>query len=157
MKHRGVRRYTDQALDHRVSNDFGYRWQVLWRGAIFVPIAGTIVYWQQGGITFTAILVLSIVGLFLIGRNALVLCRIQVSEEEINIQYLIPLQSGGRFRHEEIENYLELATNLRDTSTAFAGFLKPKNQKRIMIGDAGTKRFAELNTLLKDIYPNTKQ
>jgi hypothetical protein len=121
-----------------------------------VPIAGAFIYWQQGGLSLFAILVLAIFCLFVLGRNALVLCRIQVSDQNISIRFLLPVRSGGTFSHDEIESYAELSANLNENALPIAGFLKPKNQKRIMLMDAGTKNFAELNAVLKEIYPNAK-
>ncbi|MBX2853157.1 MAG: hypothetical protein KTR15_15590, partial [Phycisphaeraceae bacterium] len=64
--------------------------------------------------------------------------------------------SDGTFPHEAIESYAELSTKFNENKILLGGFLKPKDQKRIMLIDAGTKDFAELNAVLKEIYPEEK-
>lgn len=113
-------------------------------------------YWQQGGLSQTAISILVVVALFIVARNALGVCRVQVSDQDIRLRFLSPLQSGGTFPHEAIESYAELSSKLNENKILLGGFLKPKDQKRIMLMDAGTKDFAELNAVLKEIYPNRK-
>lgn len=140
-----------------MNHEFDYRWATMLRSLYLIPIAGAIVYWQQGSLSLTAIIVLALVSLLVLGRNAMVLCRVRINDREIKIRYLLPFRSSRTYTHQYIESYTELSMTVGDREYPIAGFLTPKQEKRHMLNKEGTKDFEELNAVLKEVYPKSKK
>ena len=136
-----------------MNHEFGYRWATMLRSIYLIPIAAVFVYWQQGSLSQVAIIVLALISLLVLGRNALVLYRVDINDREITIKYLLPLRTNKTYTHQDIESYTELSINVGDSESPIAGFLTPIQDKRHMLNQDGAKDFEELNAVLKEIYP----
>jgi hypothetical protein len=76
-----------------------------------------------------------------------------LTESEIDVSFMLPNQRGGRFRHDEIESYTEIAITRRGRRMLICGFLQPKARKRLILSRAGTKDFEELSSMLSEMFP----
>lgn len=131
--------------------EFGYDLRGMWQAALAVPIAGAYIFWRHGDLTRPDVIAVILAGLLLFGRNALHLSKVVLTPSHVQIKFMIPFRRGGIFRHDEIDSYAELALQRKGKRFPFAGFLQPKNGKRVMVG--GTKDFKELNAILLELYP----
>ena len=80
------------------------------------------------------------------------LAKVKVNEDEIRIDYFVPLRKARIIPHEEIESYAPLkGTNGK--GKPFMGFLKPASEPTaILLSSLGTKNFSELSDFLESIY-----
>lgn len=85
------------------------------------------------------------------------IAKVNVDEDEIRIDYLIPLRKARVIQHGDVESYAPLkGTNGKGKS--FMGFLKPvKEPSAILLSSLGTKNFPELSDFLESIYSTENQ
>lgn len=140
-----------------MNREFGYKFGRIWRVIIVLPIVGAYFVWRDGDITATDGIVLTIIGLFMMGREALPLCNILLTETELYVSFLIPFRRGGCFRHEDIQSYAEIAMQRKGKKILMGGMLQPTDQKCIMIMSSGIKDFKELNSALLERYPGPEK
>jgi hypothetical protein len=136
---------------------FGYNWARLSSIVIAVPLVGAYIIWRGGGFGLADYIVIPAAFLFLAIRGMLPMCKVILTESEIHISFMLPNQRGGRFRHDEIESYTEIAIDRRGRRILVCGFLQPKTRKKLILSRAGTKGFEELNSILSKMFPNTRE
>ncbi|MCC5846225.1 MAG: hypothetical protein JJU05_18410 [Verrucomicrobia bacterium] len=140
-----------------MNREYGHNWGLIWQTIIVLPIVGVFIAWRKGDFSRPEVIILLIVGVYMMGRNALPLCKVFFSSSEIHVSFLIPFIKGGKFPHEEIEHYTELVMQRKGKRIPIAGILQPKNHKGIVIIGAGTKDFRVLNSALLELYPRPEK
>lgn len=137
--------------------EFGYNWAPVVRALVGMIVAGGLLTWYAGGVDRPFLIIVGILGVFYVGREALPLSKIILTESELLVFYLIPIQRGGRFRHEDIEIYAEITLPYVKKKFPIGGYVKPKNQEKGMtILSGGVKNFDELHAALLELYPRVE-
>ena len=139
--------------DAEKGRTFGYNWARLSSIVIAVPLVGAYIIWRGGGFGLADYIVIPVAFLFLAIRGMLPMCKVILTESEIHISFMLPNQRGGRFRHDEIESYTEIAIERKGRRILVCGFLQPKNRKKLILSRVGTKGFEELNAILSEVFP----
>ncbi len=132
---------------------FGYNWGSLWSVVVALPLGVALVVWRHGQLGLGEGVIILIVSLFLAVRGMLPMCKVLLTESEIDVSCILPNQRSGRFRHDEIESYIEISITRRGRRILVCGFLQPKVRKRIILSRAGTKGFNELSSILSEMFP----
>lgn len=141
------------SIDEEKDRVFGYNWARLSSIVIAVPLVGAYIIWRHGQIGIIDSVIILIVVLFLAVRGMLPMCKVLLTELEIDVSFMLPNQRSGRFRYDEIESYTEIAIERRDRRILVCGFLQPKTRKRLILSHGGTKGFEELNSILSEMFP----
>lgn len=140
-----------------MNREFGYRWEIVWQVIIVLPIVVAYFVWRGDDFSPPYVIVLTIICLYMIGRNALPLSRVLLTETEFYVSFLIPFRRGGCFRHEDIQSYAEIAMQRKGKKILMGGMIQPTDQKCIMIMSSGIKDFKELNSALLERYPSPEK
>ncbi len=135
------------------NREYTYNWKVLWQVLLVIPFIGVYAVWKQADFNKADCIIMAIAVLLLAGKQALPLSRVLLIDSEIHISFLIPVRRGGRFRYDEIEYYTELRMPKKTKKVLLGGFLQPKGKKHIMFLASGIKDFAELNSMLSELFP----
>ena len=140
-------------LDEEKSRTFGYNWGGLWSIVLAVPLAIALIVWRHGQLGLGEYVVILVIFLFLAVRAMLPMCKVLLTESEIDVSFILPNKRDGMYRHDEIESYAEISITRRGRKILVCGFLQPKVRKRIILSPAGTKGFKELSSILSEIFP----
>ncbi|HUS72007.1 MAG TPA: hypothetical protein VMY06_02990 [Sedimentisphaerales bacterium] len=143
-------------VDEEEGRAFGYNWGRLWAVVLAVPLVGAYIVWRGSRLGLADCIVIPIAFLFLAIRGMLPMCKVLLTESEIHVSFMLPNQRGGKFRHDEIESYTEVAITRRGRRILICGFLQPKARKRLILSRAGTKDFEELNSILSEMFPKPR-
>ena len=140
-----------------MNREFGYNWGHIWPVLIAVAAAIIFVVWKEGNLDEVSWV--AVVGfiLFFVSKQTLPLCKVLLTESEINIFFLSPLRFNQRLRFDEIDFYTELTIQRKEKKILISGHLKPKNRKPIMLLNLGTKNFAELSSTLSELFAQEKK
>jgi hypothetical protein len=85
------------------------------------------------------------------------LSKVKINENEIRIDYFLPLKKNRLYTHEEIESY-GAAKGKDEKGKASFGFLKPKNEENcILLSGLWTKNFPDLSDFLETLYPSNTE
>jgi len=143
-------------MGEEAGREFGYRWDRM--GPVFFGVVFLAAYivWRSGQFSLLDSVFVVIVFVFFAIRAVLPLCKVLLTESEIHVSFLLPIQRGGRFRHDEIESYTEVTITRRGRKVLVCGFLQPKGRKKIIVSRAGTKGFNELSSILSEMFPKAK-
>ncbi len=140
-------------LDEAKGRIFGYNWGRLWSVILVVPIVIALFVWRHGQLGLSEGVIIVFVFLFFAVRAMLPMCKVLLTESEIDVSFILPNQRSGRFRNDEIESYSEISITRRGRRFTICGFLQPKARKRMILSRAGTKEFDELSSILSEIFP----
>jgi len=140
-------------VDEDKSRAFGYNLGRLWSIVLVVPFVIALFVWRHGQLGLSEGVIIVFVFLFFAVRAMLPMCKVLLTESEIDVSFILPNQRSGRFRHDEIESYSEISISRRGRRFTICGFLQPKARKRMILSRAGTKEFDELSSILSEIFP----
>jgi hypothetical protein len=140
-------------VDEEKGRTFGYNWGSLWSVVVAVPLGVALVVWRHGQLGLGEGVIILIVSLFLTVRGMLPMCKVLLTESEIDVSFILPNRRDGMYRHDEIESYTELSITRIGRRILVCGLLQPKVRKRIIISRAGTKGFNELSSILSEMFP----
>ncbi|MHC4642703.1 MAG: hypothetical protein ACYS32_13740 [Planctomycetota bacterium] len=143
-------------MDEEKGRAFGYNWGRLWSVVVAVPFSIGLFVWRHGQLGLGECVFILILFLFLAVRGMLPMCKVLLTESEIDVSFMLPNQRGGKFRYDEIESYTEISITRRGRKILVCGFLQPKVRKRIILSRAGTKEFNELSSILSEMFPKPK-
>ena len=133
---------------------FAYNWGELLTPLVALPLIGALLWWRGENLSSAEPFVFGGIFLVLLVRQGWPLCRVVLTESEVEIRFLLPFWKNGRLRLEEIEGYSEIAIEFRGKKRLIGGFLKPVGNEPIMLAHAGTKDFEALNAALCELFPN---
>lgn len=140
-------------VDEEKGRIFGYNWGRLWSIVLVVPLGIALFVWRHGQLGLGEGVIIFIVFLFFAVRAMLPMCKVILTESEIDVSFILPNQRSGRFRHDEIESYSEISILRRGRRFSICGFLQPEARKRMILSRAGIKGFNELSTILSEMFP----
>jgi hypothetical protein len=140
-------------LDEEKDRTFGYNWVRMWSVVLAVPFVIALFVWRHGQLGLSEGVIILFVSLFFAVRGMLPMCKVLLTESEIDVSFILPNRRDGRYRHDEIESYAEISITRRGRKILVCGFLQPKARKRIILSRAGTKGFNELSSILSDMFP----
>lgn len=143
-------------VNEEANRVFGYNWQGLWSLVLAVPLVVALFMWRHAQIGIRDGVIIFIVVLFFAIRGMLPMCKVLLTESEVHLSFMLPNQRSGRFRHDEIESYTEVAITRKGRRVLICGFLQPKARKRLILSRAGTKGFEELNSILLEMFPKPR-
>ena len=136
-----------------MNREFGYSWQRPKAILLAVPLVIGYATWRHGDFGVVDAVVVTCV----VGWSAIIafsaMCKVLVTKSEIHVTFLLPFRRGGQFPTNQIESYAEIAFQRKDRRVPLGGMLKPTGEKQVMLLSAGTQDFAELNTLLSEMFP----
>ncbi len=135
-----------------MNREFGYNWSHLWPALIGVSVAIIFVVWKQGNLDEVLWAGVVIWILFFVSKQTLPLCKVQLKDSEIHLFFVSPLRINQKLRFDEIDFYAELAMQRKERKILIGGQLKPKDRKPIMLLRPGTKNFAELSSILSELF-----
>jgi len=143
-------------VDEDKGRAFGNNWGSLWSVVLAVPLGVSLVVWRHGQLGLGEGVIILIVFLFLAVRGMLPMCKVLLTESEIDVSFILPNRRDGMYRRDEIESYTEISITRRGRRILICGFLQPKARKGILLSRAGTKEFNELSSILSEMFPKPK-
>jgi hypothetical protein len=122
-----------------------------------IPILIGYIIWRHDRFDAQDAIILTIATAWPLLLAFLAMCKVRLTDSEIEVSYIVPFRKGGVFNHTEIESYAETIIKGKGKTVPMLGMLQPKGKKSIMILNAGTEDFNELNALLKQMYSEPKK
>ena len=139
-----------------MDREFGYGWGRVTPLIVVLPLLAGIILWKQKGeFSGAEVVIFLLIASAMTLYRAWPICRVRLGSSDIEINFPIPFRKGWRSRHEEIENYAEIAMNLRGKKFLIGGLLQRAGHARLMLNHAGTKDFEELNEALTKLYASS--
>jgi hypothetical protein len=142
-----------RSLLKNMNQEFGYSWQRPKIVIFVIPVLIGYIVWRYDQFKVSDGIIVSLITGWSLLMAFSAMCKVRLTDSEIEVNYIVPFRKGGIFSHTEIESYAEGTFERKDKSIPMLGMIKPKGKKQMMILPAGTENFTELNKLLQRKYP----
>ena len=136
---------------------FDYNWQRMKMLGIVILLVIVFVIWRADNFGFIdGVILIGVVG-YSSATTLMIVCRVSLGLELVEVRFLLPFFKGGSYAKSEIKSYTELRNGRSPKSRVFGGQLVTHEGRSMLLLADGMKNFEELSKLLSEMFPSAKE